>query len=280
MTFNILLVDDSKTVRTVITKALKISGFDTKGFYEASNGQEALDILEREWIDLIYTDINMPVMNGIEMVEIMSKNGLLESIPVVIISSDGSLTRIEQLRAKGISAFIRKPFTPESIKEITDEVLGLRDRLKKDSVTSSIFCKILEEFFFMFADEIEKEDVNSGKTDYIQANITLTGMLMGNIILTAHKEICYDLVANILGSNPNDEFFLGQAEDTFKELLSILAFNIITAMYGEKTVCNVKKLELFTISDKQWDKLRDDQNSICFKVDEFNAILTIKLEEN
>jgi two-component system chemotaxis response regulator CheY len=127
MSFNVLVVDDSATVRAVMEKTLKIAAVPVDEFHEASNGKEALAILADHWIDFIFADINMPVMNGIEMVEEMSRDGLLKTIPVVIVSTEGSTTRIEQLMDKGVSAYIRKPFTPEIIRNVVNEIMGVKD---------------------------------------------------------------------------------------------------------------------------------------------------------
>lgn len=127
MPYNILVVDDSQTVRAVIRKTLDLAGVDVGEIYEAGNGQEALEILRDNWLDLVFADINMPVMTGIEMVDRMSADGLLKTVPVVIVSTEGSATRVEQLKAKGVSAYVRKPFTPEIIREVVDEVLGARN---------------------------------------------------------------------------------------------------------------------------------------------------------
>jgi len=121
--YNVLVVDDSVTVRAVIAKTLEIAGVPINELYQASNGQEALDLMAENWVDLIFADINMPVMNGIEFVERMSTEGLLGTIPVVIVSTEGSATRIEQLLRKGVSAYIRKPFTPEMLREVVDRVM-------------------------------------------------------------------------------------------------------------------------------------------------------------
>jgi len=121
--YNILVVDDSVTVRAVIAKTLDIAGVPVNELYQASNGQEALDLLAEHWVDLVFADINMPVMNGIELVERMSSEGLLDTIPVVIVSTEGSATRIEQLLNKGVSAYIRKPFAPEMLREVVDQVM-------------------------------------------------------------------------------------------------------------------------------------------------------------
>jgi two-component system chemotaxis response regulator CheY len=127
MALNVLVVDDSATVRAVIIKTLEIAGIPVNELHQASDGEKALAILEGNWIDIIFADINMPVMTGIEMVEKMSEDGLLKTIPVVIVSTEGSSTRIEQLKAKGISAYIRKPFTPEQIKQVVDDIIGEKD---------------------------------------------------------------------------------------------------------------------------------------------------------
>lgn len=124
MGFNVLIVDDSDTVRAVIIKTLSVAEIPVNEIYQAANGQQALDILAGNWVDLVFADINMPVMTGIEMVERMAADGLLQTIPVVIVSTEGSRTRIEDLKGKGVSAYIRKPFTPELLKQVVDMVMG------------------------------------------------------------------------------------------------------------------------------------------------------------
>ena len=124
MAYNILVVDDSDTVRAVIVKTLGLTGVDIGTIHQARDGQEALDLLKDEWVDLVFTDINMPVMTGIELVERMQADSMLETIPVVVVSTEGSKTRIDDLMRKGVHAYIRKPFTPEALKEVVDNVLG------------------------------------------------------------------------------------------------------------------------------------------------------------
>ncbi|MFP4458834.1 MAG: response regulator [Candidatus Zixiibacteriota bacterium] len=123
MAYNILVVDDSATTRAVILKTIKIAGVETNEVYQASNGKEALDILNDNWIDIIFSDINMPVMGGVEMIEKMYNDGILKTIPVIIVSTEGNATRIEQLKSRGVKAYLRKPFTPESIKDVIDDIL-------------------------------------------------------------------------------------------------------------------------------------------------------------
>ncbi|MBU8920400.1 MAG: response regulator [Bacteroidales bacterium] len=126
MSLNVLVVDDSKIIRAVIKKTLGLSGVPVAEFYQAENGQEALDILKDNWVDIIFADINMPVMNGIEMVERMAEDGILKTTPVIMVSTEGSALRIKQLKEKGVSAYIRKPFTPELLREVVDSIVEVR----------------------------------------------------------------------------------------------------------------------------------------------------------
>lgn len=124
MSLNILVVDDSETVRAVISKMLELAGVSVAELFEASNGKEALDILDNHLIDLVFTDINMPVMTGIEMIEKMCENDLLKTVPVIIVSTEGSSVRIETLKSKSVRAILRKPFIPDQIKKVVDNVVG------------------------------------------------------------------------------------------------------------------------------------------------------------
>ena len=127
MAFNVLVVDDSATIRAVIAKTLTMAEIPVNELYQASNGKEALDILDANWVDVVFADINMPVMDGLEMVDKMSKDGLLKTVPVIVVSTEGSTARMEELKAKGVSAYVHKPFTPELIREVMDSVMEVRN---------------------------------------------------------------------------------------------------------------------------------------------------------
>jgi two-component system, chemotaxis family, chemotaxis protein CheY len=123
MAYNILIVDDSQTMRAVLTKTICMAGIEIGTVFEAENGREALGLLEKEWVDIVFADINMPVMNGVEMVQEMRKLGYMESTPVVVISTEGSKTRLDTLREMGVRGFLRKPVSPELFKSVVDGVL-------------------------------------------------------------------------------------------------------------------------------------------------------------
>lgn len=124
MAINILIVDDSKIMRTMILKTLQMTGISMGEIFQAGNGQEGLEALEQNWIDLAIVDINMPVMNGEEMIDRMQKNSEMKDIPVVVVSTEGSQTRIDRLEQHG-AVFIHKPFEAETIRDTIQDLLKL-----------------------------------------------------------------------------------------------------------------------------------------------------------
>ncbi|MBF0473667.1 MAG: response regulator, partial [Nitrospirae bacterium] len=93
---------------------------------QAENGKVGLEVLHNNWIDLAFVDINMPVMGGVAMIEEMFKDDLLHTVPVVVVSTEGSKTRINELIEKGIKGYLRKPFQPEALRDIIDQSLGVQ----------------------------------------------------------------------------------------------------------------------------------------------------------
>ena len=123
MAFNILVADDSETMRTVVKKTVTMSGVPVADFYEAANGKEALKILEETWVDVILSDINMPEMNGVEMLREIARNEVFKQIPVIFITTEASQARIDETKELGAAGYVKKPFLPETIRQILTEVL-------------------------------------------------------------------------------------------------------------------------------------------------------------
>lgn len=129
MAYTIMVVDDSETIRAVLQRTLAMTKLPIEQIIEAIHGKDALSKLADNWVDIIFTDINMPEMDGISLIDEMNKNPEYKDIPVVVVSTEGSTTRIEELRKKGIKGYLRKPFTPESIRDIILETLGAWDEV-------------------------------------------------------------------------------------------------------------------------------------------------------
>lgn len=125
MSFNVLIVDDSGAMRAVIKKIVAISGFRMDQCFEAGNGCEALGKLKQNWVDVIISDINMPEMNGLELLKTLRQDPLYRNIPVIIVSTEGSSERVEEARQGGARGFIKKPFLPEDIRSVLHDVMGV-----------------------------------------------------------------------------------------------------------------------------------------------------------
>ena len=124
MALNILIVDDSSVVRAMVAKALRLAKVPVGQLHQASNGQEGLDVLADHWVDLVLADINMPVMNGEEMIQRIRARPEWDELPILVLSTEGSRTRIERLRRHGV-AFIRKPFQPEDLQKVVQQLTGI-----------------------------------------------------------------------------------------------------------------------------------------------------------
>jgi two-component system chemotaxis response regulator CheY len=117
----VLIVDDSAIMRKVVERALRLAGMDITEVIQANNGAEALDMLRESAssntvFDLIMSDINMPVMDGLEFIEQRKKEGLAPGVPAVMITTEGSTPNVMRALAAGAKGYICKPFTTDQIK--------------------------------------------------------------------------------------------------------------------------------------------------------------------
>ncbi len=131
MALKILIVDDSAAMRTVVKRTVEMAGINCERFYEAASGKEALKIMRHEDVDLVLADINMPEMTGLEMTERMFVCPSVKEIPVIVVSTEASTARIEQLKARGVKGYVHKPFTPEQIRSEIIKVLQTDNKIKK-----------------------------------------------------------------------------------------------------------------------------------------------------
>ena len=127
MSYNVMIVDDSKSMRKVILKTLQLSGFQIGECLEASNGQEALDILDGKWIDLILSDVHMPVMDGFGFIRSLREKDICRDTPVVFVTTEANEDRLNQLMVLGGSGYIRKPFRPEEVRALLSRIMGETD---------------------------------------------------------------------------------------------------------------------------------------------------------
>jgi two-component system chemotaxis response regulator CheY len=113
----VLIVDDSEVMRKIVERSLRQAGLDLAEVWEAGNGLEALALLTKKTPDLIVSDIYMPSMDGLEFVRQLRSIESAKGIPVVMITNESSGSSVTEAFSCGARGYIRKPFTPEQVKQ-------------------------------------------------------------------------------------------------------------------------------------------------------------------
>lgn len=124
-----MIVDDSPAMRAYVRRTLQVAGVSLTTILEAGDGEEATQVITRHyedgnWLDVIFTDLNMPKMNGEEFLSGLRRSATLQNVPVLVISTDATQTRVLRLRELGAQGYISKPCPPELIRVKLEQALG------------------------------------------------------------------------------------------------------------------------------------------------------------
>ncbi|MDQ8153030.1 MAG: response regulator [Gemmatimonadota bacterium] len=126
MAFNVLVVDDSAVMRAMVIKTLRLSGVPVGEVYQAAHGEEGLERLRDHWVDLVLLDLNMPQMNGEELLAEIRSHPDTASVAVIVVSTEGSEARIKRIKDLG-AEFVHKPFRPEELRAVIRDLTGVSD---------------------------------------------------------------------------------------------------------------------------------------------------------
>lgn len=119
----VLIVDDSNTMRKIVARSLRQAGFEFEKLLEAADGQAALEVLAGESVDIVLSDINMPVMDGIEFLRQKNADEQIKGIPVVMITTEAGTDVLNEALSLGAVGTIKKPFTPDQVQEVLGQFL-------------------------------------------------------------------------------------------------------------------------------------------------------------
>jgi len=122
----VLIVDDSSVMRKILERSLRQAGVELCSVFQAGNGAEALSVLAENQVDLILCDINMPVMDGLELVRQLPGVVNAKGAPIIMITTEGSESHVVQALSAGAKGYLRKPFTPEQVREQVLPLLGVK----------------------------------------------------------------------------------------------------------------------------------------------------------
>jgi two-component system, chemotaxis family, chemotaxis protein CheY len=117
MDLNVLIVDDSAAIRKILVRVLSQTDLPIKQVHEANDGSEALKIVEANDVSLILSDINMPNVDGLELLTQLRNSAKWKDLSVVMITTEGSQAKVMEAVQLGAKGYVRKPFTAEQIKE-------------------------------------------------------------------------------------------------------------------------------------------------------------------
>ncbi|HLK50292.1 MAG TPA: response regulator [Bryobacteraceae bacterium] len=119
---DVLIVDDSAAIRKILQRVLRQAEIPLGAVYEAGDGLEALEVLRHQPVGLVLSEINMPKMDGLEFLTRVRAEEIWQTLPVLMVSTEGTHAKVLEAVARGASGYVRKPFTAEQIKE---KLLGL-----------------------------------------------------------------------------------------------------------------------------------------------------------
>jgi two-component system chemotaxis response regulator CheY len=117
MAAEVLVVDDSAAIRKILQRVLRQTGMAIRNILEAGDGQEALEVLRRQKLDLVLTDINMPRMDGLQLLAAIKAAPEWRALPVIMITTEGGEAKVGEAVRLGAAGYVRKPFTADQIKE-------------------------------------------------------------------------------------------------------------------------------------------------------------------
>jgi len=274
MMLDVLVVDDSDLIRTVILKTLRLADVPLGSAYEAANGKEALQLMEDNWVDLVLADINMPVMDGVEMVERMHASKDLSGIPVIMVTTEGSPTRIDALHEQGIAAYIRKPFTPETLRGVVTDVTSRWAQDQHSTLVDDVVRTVLERFTFMYGEHVPRSDVLPLEEEALLARMTFTGSVEGVMSIAAPLSLCRQMAVNILGSDIPPHTLLEKEADALGEVLNMACGQISTAL-DERAVIDLTPPIVTRLSAEDWQRILDASSTFPFNVEGWPALLSL-----
>ena len=221
----ILIVDDSKTTRAMIQRVIGMIDLPIGQVYEAADGAEGLKRLAESRIDLVLADLNMPVMDGFEMIDRMRGNENWRSIPVIVISAQPDPERIDLLKRNGVMGYLPKPFTAEAVRNIVGPLLEAAEKpvAVKEAPHESFnltlaeaLAAALETMAFISPELVSGPEIPSLAAGVRLVRVDFKGQdTQGSLSLAASPEFGAAMAANLDATHPS------AGDDALKELANV-----------------------------------------------------------
>jgi two-component system chemotaxis response regulator CheY len=196
---NILIVDDSATMRQFVRRAVQLSDIPVGEVHEAANGKEALAIIDAHDVDALFTDLNMPVMSGPELLRELDRQG--RQMPIrIVVSTDGSDARREEM--KGLARwYVNKPVRPEVVRDLLSELASHLPTNR--GALDRALAVVAEESFFTLVDPVP-DDLAPPEGHLVTARVMFEGGFAGALSCTMPRALAHELTAAFSGTRPEE----------------------------------------------------------------------------
>lgn len=271
MAYNVLIVDDSASMRSIIAKALRLSGVSLGEVHMASDGLEALAVLDEQWVDIVLADLNMPNMGGIELVERLQHSGFTARIPVVVISTEARQDVIQALLTMGAAAFLRKPFAPEQLGTLIESVLAHEPAHPDDSVLTEAFFDALEGFAMLVGDVADAAPAPPAEACVARVGFVGPGTA-GEVRIAACPAACGAIVRTATGEDDGDGL------DALAELANMTAGQIVARIGGGPFALHPPVREVFD-GARAWSVVGDTGTWTAFDVEGMSVLAGVDVRK-
>lgn len=232
MALQVLIVDDSKVMRTMVRRVLNMSGLPVAGVHEAADGDEALRMAGEHAFDLFVVDVNMPGLDGVGLLgELRKREGTVRT-PVVVISAGISAARMELTHALH-AHFVRKPFSAEVLSETLRLAVGAPDDALSKLLTDATISA-LEQLCFAVPQGLAFDGALLDCSAFPGAVVQFEGLAPGALALWVQPDALALLASNMLGSEEPPSWL--DAMDALREIARVLCARVHTQRFGEDAV--------------------------------------------
>lgn len=231
MSLQVLIVDDSKVMRTMVRRVLQMSGLALGEVHEAGDGDEALRVSSQRSFDLFIVDVNMPGVNGVELVGELRRRESSARTPVIVISAGVNAARLEHLHDLK-AHFIRKPFSAELLAETIRLAVGeADDELSKALMEATVSA--LEQLCFAVPEGLAF-DATLDASGLPGAYVGFEGMRPGGLALWIEPAALSTLASNMLGTEEAPSS--ADAMDALREVARVICVHVHTRLFGDDAV--------------------------------------------
>jgi len=220
----------------------------------------------------------MPVMSGVELVERMHADPRLKKIPVIIISTEGSATRMEYLREMGVKAYVRKPFTAEQIHAAISTVMEGMPNKPEENLAQALES-VINTMASLPVETIDPRDLPDMDASLVHAHIIFTGESSGEIGLLFDPSLASLLAARILGIDAKDQLLDDMVEDAVKELLNVVCGQFLTLSFGETPVFSLTVPHVFPLGAPACRALLKGPHVIAFLVNGYTLLAHTRIKQ-